>query len=204
MLTATNLACVRGERELFAGLDISLTAGSWLQVSGENGAGKTSLLRMLCGLAPPASGEILWDGAAIGELGDAYRENLLYLGHQTPIKDELSARENLEVSAAINGTRLAPDAAAAALTRMGMAGREDLPVRFLSQGQKRRAALALLLIGDVPLWILDEPFAALDAPAANGLAAIIGEHLARGGLAVLTSHQDADIAGAKQTLRIAP
>lgn len=204
MLTASNLACVRGERELFSGLAIALDRGNWLHVTGENGAGKTSLLRMLCGVSLPNAGEIRWDGASIGELGDAYRAKLTYLGHQTPIKDELTARENLEVSAAIRGAMLAPEAAGAALQRMGLTGREDLPVRFLSQGQKRRVALALLLTSEAPLWVLDEPFVALDAPAVSELAGIIGEHIGQGGIAVLTSHQDVSIAaGSKQTLRIA-
>jgi len=203
MLTASNLACVRGERELFNGVAIALERGSWLHVTGENGAGKTSLLRILCGLSPADSGEILWDGKEIGKLGDAFRAQLKYLGHQTPIKDELSARENLEVSAALKGTALAPDAAVAALAQMGLAGREDLPVRFLSQGQKRRVALALLLTSEATLWVLDEPFVALDAPAVGVLAEIIAKHVARGGIAVLTSHQDVSIAAAaKQTLRI--
>ena len=204
MLTATNLACMRGDRELFNGLAFELDCGGWLHLTGENGAGKTSLLRILCGLSPPNAGEIRWDGAPINELGDAYRAKLAYLGHQTPIKDELSARENLVVSAAIKGAELTPQAAESALQQMGLAGREDLPVRFLSQGQKRRVALALLLVADAPLWVLDEPFVALDTPAVSRLAGVIAQHVAHGGIAILTSHQDVDIdAGSKQTLRIA-
>lgn len=204
MLTATNLACVRGDKELFSGLAITLDRGAWLQVTGENGVGKTSLLRILCGLSPPDAGEVRWDGKQINELGDAWRAQLVYLGHQTPIKDELSGRENLEVSAALKGTALAQGTAASALQRMGLGGREELPVRFLSQGQKRRVALALLLTVKTPLWVLDEPFVALDAPAVNGLTEIIAEHVGQGGIAVLTSHNDVNIgAGSKQTLRVA-
>ena len=203
MLTANNLSCIRGERQLFAGLGFALNAGEWLHVTGENGCGKTSLLRILCGLSPPAAGDIRWHDAPIRGLGDEYRASLFYLGHQTPIKEELSARENLQVSAAVKGRDLTRDDADAALGRMGLSGREELPVRFLSQGQKRRVALAQLLTSQAPLWVLDEPFAALDAPAMEVVTRIVAEHLAHGGIAVLTSHQDVTIgAASKQALRI--
>ena len=204
MLTATNLACHRGDRSLFTGVAFHLAAGSWLHVTGENGAGKTSLLRILCGLSPPAAGEICWRGVAIGKLDDEFRSDLLYLGHQTPVKEELTARENLQISAAASGIAQDGPETMAALEQMGLRGREHLPVRFLSQGQKRRVALARLLVSRAPLWILDEPFVALDTPALAMLSGIIGSHLSRGGIAVLTSHQDVDIAaGERQTLRIA-
>jgi heme exporter protein A len=204
MLTATNLACIRGERTLFTGVGFRLSAGDWLYVTGENGAGKTSLLRILCGLSPPASGEIRWQNSPISRLDDEYRNNLLYLGHQTPVKEELTARENLQISAALSGISLGAAQTADALEQMGLRGREQLPVRFLSQGQKRRVALARLLVSRALLWILDEPFVALDTPAQLMLTGIIAGHLSRGGIAVLTSHQDLTIsAGERQMLRIA-
>jgi len=203
MLNATGLSCVRGERELFAGLDFSLAPGSWLQVTGDNGAGKTSLLRLLVGLSEPAAGEIRWNGTPIRELGDEYRGKLLYLGHQTPVKEDLSARENLQISAALKGYELAASGAEAALAEMGLTGRADSPVRTLSQGQKRRVALAQLLHSGEPLWVLDEPFVALDNEAVAKVIKIISKHLAGGGVAVLTSHQEAGLpAASKQMLQI--
>jgi heme exporter protein A len=203
MLTVTQLACLRGERELFSGVSFALENGAWLHVTGENGAGKTSLLRILCGLSPPAAGEIRWQGESIDKLDDAYRGQIAYLGHQTALKDELSARENLEVSSALRGNALARQAGEDVLRQFDLAGCADLPVRFLSQGQKRRAGLAVLSVVNSQLWILDEPYAALDSTAGVRLAAMLNEHIGRGGIAVLTSHQDVRIAaGAGQTLAL--
>lgn len=203
MLSSSNLACVRGDRRLFSGLCFSLESGGRLHIGGENGAGKTSLLRMLCGLSPPEDGEIFWHGKAIDRLGDEYRRAVLYLGHHNALKEELTALENLQTSAALAGVRVADDEGVRLLSCVGLAGREELAVRFLSQGQKRRVALARLLWSRAPLWILDEPFVALDVAAVNWLAGIIGAHVAAGGMAVLTSHQDVDIPGGMaQTLRI--
>jgi len=205
MLNVTQISCVRGERELFSGLGFALDKGGWLHVTGDNGAGKTSLLRMLCGLSPPAAGEICWNGENIDKLREAYRVELFYLGHQTALKEELSARENLEVSSTLRGIGVTRDAAGDALESMGVAEYADLPVRFLSQGQKRRIGLASLLLNRASLWILDEPFAALDAAAGSRLWALLAEHAAAGGISVLTSHHEIKIAaGSGQTLAIAP
>ena len=204
MLSVSHLACVRGDRRLFSGLAFSLEAGGRLHVGGENGAGKTSLLRILCGLAPAEAGEIRWHGEPIHELGDEYRQAVLYLGHHNALKEELTALENLRIAAALAGVRLGEDEGVDLLRRAGLLGREDLPVRVLSQGQKRRVALARLLWSKAPLWILDEPFVALDVAAVGWLAGVIGAHVAGGGMAVLTSHQEVDIpGGTAQTLRIA-
>ena len=204
MLTATHLACVRGDRRLFAGLGFMLEAGAWIYLTGENGSGKTSLLRMLVGLSPPEDGEICWNGVPIASLGDDYRKAVTYLGHHNAIKEELTASENLCMGAALSGIALGKAEATEILARVGLAGREELPVRFLSQGQKRRVALARLLWSKSPLWVLDEPFVALDAAAVVWLAATLADHLAAGGMAILTSHQIVEIAGSTmQTLRLA-
>lgn len=203
MLSVSDLACARGDRSLFSGLCFTLEAGGRLHVGGENGAGKTSLLRILCGLSPPDAGEIRWQGKAIGRLGEEYRRAVLFLGHHNALKDDLTALENLRIAATLAGARLDEDEGVDLLRRAGLAGREHLPVRVLSQGQKRRAALARLLWNKAPLWILDEPFVALDAAAVDWLAGIIGAHVAGGGMAILTSHQEVDIpGGAPQTLRL--
>jgi len=204
MLTATDLACVRGDRRLFSGLGFTLLPGTWIYLTGENGSGKTSLLRILVGLSPAEAGEIHWKGVNISRLGDEYRRAVTYLGHHNALKEELTARENLCTGAALAGVNLDAARADALLGRVGLAGREELPARFLSQGQKRRVALARLLWSESPLWILDEPFVALDAAAVAWLAATLAGHLAAGGMAILTSHQEVLIEGSTmQTLRLA-
>lgn len=195
MLKVTGLACSRGERRLFADVAFSLAAGEWLHVQGENGAGKTSLLRLLAGLSPPDAGAIHWRGAAAPSPG--FHRELIYLGHQAAVKDELTPLENLRFSAALDDIRLNEQAALAALGRLGLRGREELPVRVLSAGQKRRVLLARLLTRPATLWMLDEAFNALDGSAVRLLGELIGEHLARGGLAVLTSHQPLPLPGGK-------
>ena len=203
MLTAVNLACVRGDRRLFEGVGFSLGAGQWLQVEGENGAGKTSLLRMVCGLLHMPEGEIRWNGELVGDIGDEYRADLLYLGHAGGIKEELTALENLRIGAALGGQSLDEAVTLKALQRLGLKGREDLPARFLSQGQKRRVALARLLTSLAKLWVLDEPFVALDVRAVDMLCAIIAEHLQNGGMALFTSHQAVNLGGSGSALRLA-
>jgi heme exporter protein A len=189
MLTATGLSCVRGERRLFAGLDLAVGPGEWLHVQGENGAGKTSLLRILSSLSPPAEGEIRWRGEPIKALAEDYRREMLFLGHHGAVKEELTPLENLMLAAQLDGTSLAEVEAMKALARFGLRGREDLAVRFLSAGQKRRVLLARLAVRKATLWILDEPFTALDVKAVDMLSGLIEEHIAGGGMAILTSHQ---------------
>ena len=194
MLSAHGLSCVRGERRLFAQLDLSLQAGQWLHVRGENGAGKTSLLRLLAGLAQPAEGEVQWCGKPIQDAESGYRNHLLYFGHHGALKEDLSAMENLSFAAAMDGSGLTEVRALASLCRVGLRGREDLPVRVLSAGQKRRVMLARMTTRNAKLWILDEPFTALDVKAVDLLSTLVNEHLAGGGMAVLTSHQAMPIA----------
>lgn len=189
MLSVSALSCVRGERRLFSDLAFELAPGEWLHVQGENGAGKTTLLRALVGLSPPAAGEIRWKGTSIRELGEEFRRDMLYLGHNGAVKEELTPLENLELAAGLDGRRLDDREAIATLHRFGLKGREELPVRFLSAGQKRRVLLARLVTRKAILWVLDEPFTALDVKAVDMLSTLVGEHLAQGGMAILTSHQ---------------
>jgi len=160
-----------------------------LALQGRNGSGKTSLLRMLCGLTPAASGEIRWCGRPIAQIGEEFRSELCFLGHQNAIKEELTPLENLVSTARLAQEPLDEDAALAALELVGLLGREDLACRYLSQGQKRRAALARLVHEKRALWVLDEPYVALDKAATELVAGLVGAHLQRGGLAVLTTHQ---------------
>ena len=196
MLEVTALECVRGDRRLFADVGFRVDAGQLLHVQGGNGCGKTSLLRIVCALSPAAAGEVRWRGEPIARLGEGYRRELFYLGHHNAIKDELTPLENLLAGARIAELALNDDDALAALDAVGLGSRADLPCRYLSQGQKRRVALARLWYDRRPLWVLDEPYVALDAQAIALVAGRIAAHLARGGLALLTTHQPVAIAGA--------
>ena len=189
-LRANALTCVRGERTLFTGLDLEVSAGEWLHVRGENGIGKTSLLRLLSGLTKPAAGEIFWNEQLISADPSEYHRNLLFLGHRDSLKEDLTALENLSIATALDGITVSEDEILLALHRFGLRGREDLPVNCLSAGQKRRVLLARLLLRQAKLWILDEPFNALDVRAVEMLSELILEHIASGGMAIMTSHQE--------------
>lgn len=196
MLSAHRLSCSRGDRTLFADVSFALAEREWLHVKGQNGAGKTTLLRALVGLAPAQEGALLWRGEKAPSEG--FRRELIYLGHHAAVKEELTPLENLRLSASIDGLALSERDALAALVRMGLRGREALPVRVLSAGQKRRVLLARLLTRPAKLWVLDEAFNALDASAVVLLGELVQAHLDGGGLAVLTSHQPLPIAGGRE------
>ncbi|NOU24391.1 MAG: cytochrome c biogenesis heme-transporting ATPase CcmA, partial [Methylotenera sp.] len=158
MLKAQGLACLRGDRLLFKEVGFELQAGGLLYVLGENGSGKSSLLRMLCGLLTPEAGAVFWDSNKTKENAEDYLSNLTYLGHLNGLKDDLTALENLYMSAQLAGNLVDKEGALAALSAIGIARCANLPVRVLSQGQKRRVALARLWLVKSKLWILDEPF----------------------------------------------
>ena len=188
-LNFSKLGCNKGGRQLFSDVDCTLEAGRWLYVTGANGVGKTSLLRMVCGLSSIEYGDVLWNGQSIQAQHDAYRQDLCYLGHLNALQESMSVAENLTFTCALGG--MAPSAAQTeqVLTRFGLRGRSRQLVRHLSQGQKRRVALSRLALSRARLWVLDEPYVAMDEAGVQMLADLIAKHLADGGLAVVTSHQ---------------
>jgi heme exporter protein A len=204
ILEVANLGCVRGERTLFSDLNFSLLPGKAIQLTGPNGSGKTSLLRIVCGLLAPVEGEVRWQGANIRALGEEYSKSLSYIGHRNGIKEELNATENLRIASGLAGLPLTTAAANAALQRIGLAKREKLPTRLLSEGQQRRVALARLLTSRTKLWVLDEILTSLDRSAIALIQSLIGEHLQNGGLAIIATHQELDLsAGSLQRLELA-
>lgn len=193
MLQVRDLECRRGDTSLFTAMNFELGAGQLMHVKGSNGSGKTSLMRIVCGLFEPAAGTVFWRGESIRELRDEFNRELTYIGHLNGIKDELTAVENLTIYARFAGLSVDELRLRDALQQMGLKGRADLPSKVLSQGQKRRVALARLLLGGTVLWILDEPFTALDVRAVNLLQTVITNHLGAGGMAMFTTHQDVEI-----------
>jgi len=204
MLDISDLECVRGNRIVFRNVSFVVRPGGCLRLTGPNGSGKTSLLRMLCGLLPPSRGTICWNGAGIHTLEEEYFSIMTYIGHRNGVKDELTAQENLRVSSGLNGIEISRQTAAAALDRMGLAGRIELPARFLSEGQKRRVALARLLVCRTSLWLLDEVLTSLDPAAVNLVQMMMEEHLSAGGMAVVATHQEMDLLqGRSQRIELA-
>jgi heme exporter protein A len=194
MLEVLGLACRRGDRQLFSGLSFDVESGTLLHVRGRNGSGKTTLLRALCGLFAPDAGEIRWNGEDSRRLGDDYHADLLYFGHLNGIKSDLTGIENLQISSVLDGDQVDDEQLWSALEQMGLAGFEDLPAKVLSQGQKKRVALARLLLSKAPLWILDEPFTALDLDAVDLLQTLIARHVVdRDGMVILTTHQEVSL-----------
>jgi heme exporter protein A len=203
MLEVTKLTCVRGTRRLFRDLNFSASAGELVELRGPNGSGKTSLLRILCGLASPAAGEVRWNGQNIRKLGEEYFAAVAYLGHQNAVNDELTAIENLKISSAVAGTRLKNREASDILTRVGLGQQQHLPARVLSAGQRRRLGMTRLLTSRAKLWILDEVLTSLDETAMNLSRDFITEHLKTDGIAIVATHQDLNLAVPKiQQLRL--
>ena len=189
-LIADNLVGVRGDRLLYKQLSFSLSNGTVFYLQGENGSGKTTLLRTICGLSKPYSGAINWCGENINSLAEEYSKHILYIGHLAGIKEDLTALENLQFSLALAGADISAENATEVLNMLGLAKGLNLPTRMLSQGQKRRVALARLWLQDLPLWILDEPFTALDTHATALLKQKIEAFANDGGIVVMTTHQE--------------
>ncbi len=199
LLQAEGLACRRGRRLLFSGLDLQLQAGSVTWLRGRNGSGKTSLLRILAGLSAATEGRVMRPAAASQSESKQASSPLIYIGHSNGLKDDLTLLEALAFLAELAGLDRPESRAGQALQRLGLATRAAAPVRTLSQGQRRRGALArLALDDDVRVWLLDEPFDALDADSMALLQQLISEHAARGGAALLTSHQAIDLKDAHE------
>jgi len=195
MLELVNLGCQRGERRLFSNLSVAINPGKLVAIAGENGSGKTSLLRMLCGFLPPEQGTILWQGKNITEWREMYAAQLTYVGHLNGLKEDLTPVENLQFSATIAGEHLPDGAAREGLEAVGLRAQvHGLPTRVLSQGQKRRVTLARVWLSTRPLWILDEPFAALDERATRLLTQRFQAHVNTGGMVVMATHQEVAIA----------
>ena len=193
MLEARELLCERDERTLFSGLSFTLNAGEWVQITGSNGAGKTTLLRLLTGLSRPDAGEVLWQGQPLHQVRDSYHQNLLWIGHQPGIKTRLTALENLHFYHRDGDTAQCLEA----LAQAGLAGFEDIPVNQLSAGQQRRVALARLWLTRATLWILDEPFTAIDVNGVDRLTQRMAQHTEQGGIVILTTHPPLNVAESK-------
>lgn len=189
MLTAEQISCQRQNRLLFQQLDFTVLPGQILQVEGPNGAGKTTLLRMIAGLLKPDEGDILWQHQSIHYLKEDFTRHLLYLGHRPAVKSLLTPYENLQFYYQMSHNQPAGEDIWAALDEVSLIGYEDIPVGQLSAGQQRRVNLARLWLSDVPLWVLDEPFTAIDAAGVNRLTERFHLHAQQGGMILFTSHQ---------------
>lgn len=196
-LSAHDLACARGDRLLFKGMNFKVQAGELLLVQGGNGQGKTSLLRLLTGLARPEDGEVRWRGLPIQKNRDVFHAEMIYLGHANGVKDDLNPVENLRFAEGLQGRAFEPERAIALLERLGLSRCLDLPCRVLSFGQRRRVALSALLLADATLWILDEPLTGLDVHAVALMEDLIRDHLTSGGMVVATTHQALNLEGIK-------
>lgn len=199
LLAARALGCRRGRRLLFRGVDLELAPGSITWLRGTNGSGKTSLMRILAGLAHAAEGEVQWNGRPFAKAGAEARAGVLYIGHANALKDDLTLTEALAFHAALAGLDDPIGRAERALATLKLADRRRFAVRTLSQGQRRRGALARLALDEQPrTWILDEPFDALDSASVALLAGLVDAHAARGGAVLLTSHQAIPLAAARE------
>ena len=194
-LKADRLECVRGRRRLFSKLSFSLGPGQCVELMGSNGSGKTSLLRMLCGLLPPASGAVLWHGDPITSIGERFLSSVTYIGHRTGVKSGLTTLENLRVMCALNGSAIGQEEGRDVLQRVGLGRQADMSARQLSMGQLRRVALARLIACPRALWLLDEVLASLDETAVAATRSLIDEHVSEGGMAIVSTHQALRLVG---------
>jgi len=207
VLTAMDLACQKAQRTLFEGVSFSVPAGSWLHIEGGNGCGKSSLLRILCGLSPAARGQVIWPTSDPSRLTASSnprpdRSVLHYIGHALGLKPDLSACDNLCFDAQVGGLPLSRDQALQALAAQGLQSRAHLPVRVLSQGQRQGVALARLRTSAARLWVLDEPLVGLDAQATATARALLQAHVDAGGALVMTSHHDVQLQGPGARLQL--
>ena len=190
ILEVRGLTCERGERTLFQGMSFAVEAGSLVRIAGSNGAGKTTLLRLMTGLMRPGEGEILWRGTPILKAA----QDFCYIGHRNGVKDDLSVIENVLINARVASLKATREDARRALAAVGLAEYEDVPAGQLSQGQRRRVALARLWLSEsVVLWVLDEPFTALDVKAVARLSDLISKHVREGGVVMLVTHQEVPV-----------
>lgn len=202
MLEVHNLQCSRGGHRLFSGKSFTLGPGTLTWIRGRNGSGKSTLLRTISGLSPWDEGEVLWRGRSIRRHAEEYRRELVFLGHSIALKDDLTPQENLRILMQLAGRPIAGTEALSALAAVGLKGREQLPVKYLSQGQKRRVHMARLhLSRSCPLWLLDEPLTALDVEGVAALQSLLSEHVRHSGIIVMTSHQEISIESAN-TLQV--
>jgi heme exporter protein A len=206
VLTAMDLACQKAQRTLFEGVSFSVPEGSWLHIEGGNGCGKTSLLRILCGLSPAARGQVQWPSSSSASLQSTLsrpdRSVLHYIGHALGLKPDLTACENLCADAQVSGLALSREQAVQALAAQGLQSRAHLPVRVLSQGQRQGVALARLRTSPARLWILDEPLVGLDVQATATARALLQSHVDAGGAVVMTSHHDVGLQGPGARLQL--
>lgn len=190
-LSATNLTLIRGERCLFQGLDFALNPGELLLLKGQNGSGKTSLLRAIAGMLSLESGEIFWNETPVLQQRQEFHGALVWLAHKTGLKGDLTLVENLRFEASLRPQ--SDNDLAVVCERVGISRLKRLPLRSLSAGQQRRVALARLVLADVPLWLLDEPFTSLDRDGRHLVTQLVEEHLTSGGMCVMAAHQDVEI-----------
>jgi heme exporter protein A len=197
ILRAENLHLWRSERHVLKGVDLTVRGGELLQLTGVNGAGKTTLLRALCGLNQVEEGRVFWNEQDVREDREGFHAALIYLGHEPPLKPDLSGVENLRFWAGLRRT-VSPAAIDAALTTLGAGEFATRPVRTLSAGQRRRVALAGLLLAAVPLWLLDEPTTNLDSAGQELVASLLDAHLSSGGLAIAAVHHGLQVEPARR------
>ena len=196
ILEVCGLTCERGERTLFQGLTFSVESGTLVRIAGSNGAGKTTLLRLMTGLMRPVEGEVRWRGEPVIKAAQDFWRELCYIGHRNGVKDDLSVLENVLINTKVASLTVSENEALDALDQVGLTDFVDVPAGQLSQGQRRRVALARLS-RSVKLWVLDEPFTALDVKGVARLAALIGEHVKEGGIVMLVTHQEVPVEDAR-------